>query len=103
MSWNLKNNMCSLYMRVIEMKQENNITKQVYKAQKNREQADTLLRCYLPFIKAEIAKFLKKPPREGKDDEISVAMFAFHEVVLGYRSVRIDFLVCCNYNQLSFD
>lgn len=47
---------------------------------------------YMPFIKAETTKFLKRPPIEGHDDEISIAMIAFHEAIRGYSRTRGAFL-----------
>lgn len=70
------------------MKQEYEIVEQVYAAREDMAAADELLRKYLPFIKSETAKFMKRPPREGEDDELSIAMFAFHEAVLGYSKMR---------------
>lgn len=74
------------------MKRENEIVDEVYAAREDREAEDILLRKYLPFIKSETAKFLKRPPREAEDDELSIAMFAFHEAVLGYSRLRGAFL-----------
>ena len=51
-----------------------------------------MVRQYLPYIKAETAKFLRRPPREGQDDELGIAMFAFHEAVLSYHRGRGAFL-----------
>ena len=53
---------------------------------------DELIRQYLPFIKAETAKFIKRIPLEGHDDELSVAMFAFYEAMLSYQRGRGSFL-----------
>ena len=46
----------------------------------------------MPFIKAETTKFLKRPPIEGHDDELSIAMIAFHEAIRGYSCTRGAFL-----------
>lgn len=74
------------------MNQEYEIVKQVYQAKEDIRQADELVRQYLPFIKAETAKFLHRPPQEGVDDELCIAMFAFHEAVQGYRRAKGAFL-----------
>ena len=66
------------------MNQEHEIVKRVAAARSSSEEADRLVRDYLPFIKAETAKFLHRPPVEGQDDELSIAMFAFYEAVLNY-------------------
>ena len=74
------------------MNDEQKIIEQVYKAKMNVEQADCLINDYLPFIRAETAKFLKRPPIEGHDDELSIAMIAFHEAIGGYTQTRGTFL-----------
>ena len=71
---------------------EHEIVRSVAAAQKDAQAADALVRQYLPFIKAETAKFLKRIPVEGKDDEFGIAMFAFHEAATAYQSGRGTFL-----------
>lgn len=44
---------------------EHEIVRSVAAAQKDAQAADALVRQYLPFIKAETAKFLKRIPVEG--------------------------------------
>ena len=46
----------------------------------------------MPFIKSETAKFLHRIPQEGQDDELSIAMFAFHEAVTSYQEQKGAFL-----------
>ena len=58
---------------------DHEIVRSVAAAQKDAQAADALVRQCLPFIKAETAKFLKRIPIEGQDDELGIAMFAFHE------------------------
>ena len=74
------------------MNDAHKIVEQVYAAKENVRAADDLIRAYLPFIKAETAKFLKRPPIEGQDDELSIAMMAFHEAIGGYSRIRGSFL-----------
>ena len=74
------------------MNDEQTIIQQVYAAKENIQAADQLIGTYMPFIKAETAKFLKRPPIEGHDDELSIAMMAFHEAVGGYSRTRGAFL-----------
>ncbi len=74
------------------MNREQDLTAQVYAAQNDRDAADCLLRQYLPFIKSETAKFIHRIPIEGEDDELSIAMFAFHEAVMKYHRSRGGFL-----------
>ena len=74
------------------MQDEHELIQQVYAAKEDMEAADRLIGSYMPFIKSETAKFLKRPPMEGHDDELSIAMIAFHEVVRGYSRSRGAFL-----------
>lgn len=74
------------------MNEEHGILEQVYAAKESVQVADQLIGNYLPFIRAETAKFLKRPPEEGRDDELSIAMIAFHEAIGGYAKHRGSFL-----------
>lgn len=74
------------------MNEEHKIIQQVYAAKEDAQEADRLIGAYLPFIKTETAKFLKRPPIEGHDDELSIAMIAFHEAIHGYSRIRGAFL-----------
>ena len=74
------------------MNDEHRIVSQVYAAKEDIRAADDFIRAYLPFIKTETAKFLKRPPVEGQDDELSIAMMAFHEAIHGYSRTRGAFL-----------
>lgn len=67
------------------------IIAQVYKAKTDSRAADELISSYMPFIKSETAKFLKRPP-DPSDDELSIAMFAFYEAVRSYTKSRGAFL-----------
>lgn len=66
------------------MNQEHIIVKQVYDAKEDILSADELIGQYLPFIKSETAKFINRPPIVGHDDELSIAMIAFHEAIQSY-------------------
>ena len=70
----------------------NDIAARVRAAQRDAYRADDLVRDYLPFIKAETAKFTGRSPQEGSDDELGIAMFAFHEAVMAYDARRGAFL-----------
>jgi len=72
-------------------RQEHDIVRQVLHAQQSSYAADRLIEQYLPFIRAEAAKFLQRPPTDS-DDELSIAMIAFHEAVCGYDKGRGPFL-----------
>ena len=68
------------------------IVKQVYAAKEDVRAANELVRQYLPFIKSETAKFLGRIPVEGRDDELGIAMFAFHESAMAYSRGKGAFL-----------
>ena len=81
------------------MNEEHKIVQHVYAAKEDIQAADRLIGTYMPFIKMETAKFLKRPPIEGHDDELSIAMIAFHEAIGGYSRTRGAFLkyAACRY------
>lgn len=74
------------------MEADHSIVQLVHAAKSNPQTADDLIRQYLPFIKAETAKFLHRPPIEGHDDELSISMFAFYEAAMAYEQNRGSFL-----------
>lgn len=71
---------------------EHDIITMVYAAKEDNQAADDLIEQYLPFIKAQTAKFTRRIPQEGYDDELSIAMFAFHEATLSYEKGKGNFL-----------
>ncbi len=73
------------------MRRDKDLAARVRAAKGDSRAADGLVRDYLPFIKAETARFTGRPAREG-DDELGIAMFAFHEAVLAYDETRGAFL-----------
>ncbi len=79
-------------MGVICMESEaHRIITRVYQAKEDSQAADALIADYMPFIKSETSKFLKRQP-EPSDDELSIAMLAFYEAVCGYSRLRGAFL-----------
>lgn len=74
------------------MKKDHDIVHQVYAAKEDMLVADDFITQYLPFIKSETAKFLNRPVNEAHDDELSIAMIAFHEAIRGYSKARGAFL-----------
>jgi len=60
-------------------------------AKSDNNAADALIADYMPFIKAETAKFLKRQP-EPEDDELSIAMLSFYEAIRSYSRLRGSFL-----------
>lgn len=63
----------------------------VAKAKSDNKEADALIADYMPFIKAETARFLNRQP-EPEDDELSIAMLGFYEAVRSYSRLRGAFL-----------
>lgn len=74
------------------MKEEHVIVQQILAAQQSADAADGFIRQYLPFIKSETAKFMKKNPIEGQDEELNIAMFAFYEALCAYQRGKGAFL-----------
>ena len=68
------------------------LVQQIGHAKKDSAAADQLIEQYLPFIRSEAAKFMKRIPVEGQDDELSIAMFAFYEAILAYQPSKGAFL-----------
>lgn len=68
------------------------LVEQVYAAKTDTEAADSLIRQYMGFIRAETAKYLHRAPIEGQDEELSIVLLAFYEAILGYEKKRGAFL-----------
>ena len=73
------------------MNQEHEIVSMVAAAKGDSLAADELVRKYLPFIRSETAKHIRRGVTDS-DDEFSIAMMAFHEAVLAYERLRGAFL-----------
>lgn len=63
----------------------------VYEAKNDSRAADRLINDYMPFIKSETAKFIKRAVSPD-DDELSIAMFAFYEAIGSYSKLKGSFL-----------
>ncbi len=74
------------------MKTEHEIVNRVYGSKMDAQAADALVREYFPYIQSETARFLKRMPIAGQDDELNVAMFAFHEAAMAYVQKKGSFL-----------
>lgn len=74
------------------MHEANDIRKQVQEAKNDMQKADALIRAYMPFIESETSKFMHRAVDLDNDDEISIAMFAFHEAIRSYSEKRGTFL-----------
>ena len=73
------------------MNHDHEITALVHAAKGDSLAADELVRKYLPFIRSETARSIRRGVSES-DDELSIAMMAFHEAVLAYERLRGAFL-----------
>ena len=51
------------------MKEERDFIRQVKSAREDMQEADELIRTYMPFIKSRNCKILRRPVTEGQDDE----------------------------------
>lgn len=69
-----------------------NIVNQVYAAKTDLEAADALISQYMGFIRSETVKFTHTSLDNGHEDELSIAMLAFYEAILGYEKTRGAFL-----------
>lgn len=68
------------------------LIEQVYAAKTDTDAADSLIRQYMGFIRAEAAKYLHRAPVEGQDEELSIVLLAFYEAILAYEKNRGAFL-----------
>ena len=73
------------------MERDHEIVRLVTAAKGDSLAADELVRKYLPFIRSEAARAARRGISDS-DDELSVAMLAFHEAVLAYERLRGAFL-----------
>ena len=73
------------------MPEQHLLVAQVAAAREDMDQADALIRAYLPFIRSVAAKAMGRPCTD-QDDELSVAMIAFHEATRSYTRSRGAFL-----------
>ena len=71
---------------------EHSVVGQVYAAKTDADAADGLIRQYMGFIRSETVKFTHAAPEDGHEDELSIAMLAFYEAILGYERTRGVFL-----------
>ena len=72
------------------MQDEHRIVKAVYGAKENTDKADDLIRSYLPFIRSEATKFMGRLCTD-QDDELSIAMLAFYEAIMGYEGSFLSY------------
>ena len=68
------------------------IVGRVYVAKANSLAANEIIKDYLPFIKSEACKATGRIVVEGRDDEVSIAMIAFHEAIESYSKLKGAFL-----------
>lgn len=73
------------------MKEQHSIVLALRQAQQDPRAADDFIEQYLPFIRSEMAKCTGRPSHD-MEDELSIAMFAFYEAMMAYRSDKGAFL-----------
>ncbi len=73
------------------MREHNDLVSQVLRAQTDSRAADLLIEQYMPFIRSEAVKTGIYHPSDA-DDAMSIAMFAFYESIVSYRSAKGAFL-----------
>lgn len=73
------------------MVSEHEITSQVYAAKADMQKADALIRAYIPYIRKAASQYMERACTE-QDDELSIAMIAFHEAIQGYKKEKGSFL-----------
>lgn len=71
------------------MREDTLILQEIHAARQDPRAADSFIEKYLPFIRAEAAKFTGSRQDE---DAVSIAMFAFYEALMSYQSSRGVFL-----------
>lgn len=64
----------------------------VDRAKKDPQAADSLIQQYMGFIRSETVKFTHAAPKNGHEDELSIAMLAFYEAILSYEKGKGPFL-----------
>ena len=80
-------------LREVErMSDENTIVQRVYEAKEDMLIADALISDYMPFIMAQVSNVMKRSVDVTKEDELSIAMIAFHEAINSYSKTRGNFL-----------
>lgn len=67
------------------------IAERVTQAKTDRHAEDKLIQDYLPFIRSETTRFMKRTVQDS-DDELSIAMIAFHEAIHNYDESKGTFL-----------
>ena len=76
------------------VKTEHEIVEKVYAAKTDSQAADALIQQYLGFIRNEVARAVYQTDN-GREDEESIAMFAFYEAILSYEKGRGCFPFLC--------
>lgn len=74
------------------MKRNDSIVELVNESKKDMQAANNFIVAYMPYIKSETSKFMNRAPIEGQDEELSIAMIAFHEAIQSYSEKRGSFL-----------
>lgn len=73
------------------MNKEDQLISLVNEAKHDNGKADELIRAYIPFIKKQASSFISRICTD-QDDELSIALMAFHEAIISYAHHRGSFL-----------
>lgn len=68
------------------------IVESVYAAKRDSYAADAFIQQYMGFIRSETVRVTHIAPEKCDGDELSIAMMAFYEAILGYEKHKGPFL-----------
>ncbi len=64
---------------------EHEVVIKIYRAKNSMHHAEELILSSMPFIRAQVSKYLNQPVFDNSLDEVSIAMIAFHEAIQSYQ------------------
>lgn len=67
------------------LKEQYEIQRMIEEARQKPEVADSFIKQYMPFVKAETAKYRRECSFGDGEEELSIAMFAFYEALTKYQ------------------
>lgn len=74
------------------MEKYQSLNERVINIKQNTEEINSLIEEYKPFIASTVEKHLKRYVEYGIDDELSIALIAFHEAIEKYDITKGNFL-----------
>ncbi len=70
------------------MKKDDLLAARISEAKQDPDAADEMISTYMPFIRSETSKFLRRPVIEENDCELGIAMMAFYEAIRAYLPIK---------------